>query len=355
MSFGLLKHFKDIKKNSIIPSINAHMEHLILGDDLESVLKLVELKKHRPSTSLRLISSRNLTRQSLIETYDFMPTLLRSEEQVATLYKTYFDAKIFSEKKDPVFFKEGKFYDFRGRAKSMDLQSGEDLFLKKGFKLNIASLFSPEDWENLDEILREHQKIAIIESIDKSTPNDLVEKAEWKIAFKDFSIITCENLYLGISPKKFLNYLEHKENLTSELIDFTSSIQHRSGLVISWVLDKEIHPDHQTIFVPQSMTHEWGHFIVEFDTYSYEHKTQMCHALILIHHEEPQTDELGAKIKLLKRVLDRVFPQFENHIKKEFIRFDEELFTKNFREELRDQLLFDYPTLHFLKNTLIHH
>ncbi len=355
MSFGLLKHFKDTKKNETLFKASLHFEHLILGEDLESILKLMELRKTASPESIRLVSKRPLTKESLVETYENVPGFIRSEKNVEDLYRSFFHLKVIPQKKSPVFFKEGKFYDFGGRAKSMEMQSGEEYFLNKGYKLTLSSLFSEDDWENLDQILKDHQKVGILESIEKATPTDLVHKTEWRVSFKDYTVLTCENLYLGFSPKKLLPLLTHKETLTGELINFTSSVHNQSALAVTWILDKEIHSDEQTLFIPQSMTHEWGHFIVEFDPYSYEQKTQAMHALILIHDEEPQTEDLGSKIKLLKRVLDRVFPDFEKHIKKEFIRFDDEMFVKEMKQNLIDQMSFDYPTLKFLKNTFIYH
>jgi len=354
MSFGLLKHFKDLKKNDSVLKATVHFEHLILGHDLDSVLKLLELRKTNSEDSIRLISTRPLTRQMLIENYEHLPTLLRSKNRVEEIYRTYFDAKILPHQKAPLFFKEGKFYEFSGRAKSMDLLKGEDYFKEVGHKLEISSLFSSEDWDNLDQILKEHQRISIIESVEKSSPEDLVNKNEWKITFKDFTQLTCENLYIGFSPKKFLSLLSHKESVTKELIDFTSSVSNQAAITVSWILDKEIYPEERTLFIPQSMTHEWGHFIVEFDSYSYTEKTQACHVLFLVHDEEPQTEDLGAKIKLLKRVLDRAFPDIEKHITKEHIRFDDEMFIQNQKTELLEQLFFDYPTLKFLSHSFFH-
>jgi hypothetical protein len=53
----------------------------------------------------------------------------------------------------------------------------------------------------------------------------------------------------------------------------------------------------------------------------------------------------------MKRVLDRVFPDIEQHIKKEYIRFDEEMFISDVKDESQEQLSFDYPTLKFLGQT----
>lgn len=102
------------------------------------------------------------------------------------------------------------------------------------------------------------------------------------------------------------------------------------------------------LFIPQSMTHEWGHFLVEFETFNYQQKEQLCHVLFLIHDEEPQSEDLAQKIKLMKRVLDRVFTDIEKHIKKEYIRFDEEMFVSGLKDSAMEQLSFDYPTLKFI-------
>src|SRR5690606_14522652 len=109
--------------------------------------------------------------------------------------------------------------------------------------------------------------------------------------------------------------------------------------------------EEKTLFIPQSMTHEWGHFIVEFEQFDHSAKIQKCHVLFLIHEEEPQTEDLASKIKLMKRVLDRVFPDIEKHMVKEFIRFDDEMFISDIKEEALEQVGFDYPNLKFLGQT----
>lgn len=168
------------------------------------------------------------------------------------------------------------------------------------------------------------------------------------MTFKDFSRVTCENLYLSTSPMKFLSYLTDKSSLTPELIDVCTSANIQAAISVTWALNKEIFPEERTLFIPQSMTHEWGHFIVEFEPYSYDQKQQLCHALFIINEEDTQTEDVASKIKLMKRVLDRVFPELESAISKEYIRFDEEMFISEVKDESIEQLGFDYPTLKFL-------
>lgn len=348
MSFGLLKHFKDLKKNSAEPVKAAHVRHIIIGQDLGAVLKLIELKKNAPEENVKLISSRPINKQLLIENYQFGISQLRSEEAVREIYTKRFDAKILPHNKDSLFYKDGKFHEFGGRAKSMEILNGEEFFVTKGYTVELSSLFAPEVWENLDQIISSAIDIRIFESIEKTDPQDLVEKNEWLLTFKDYQKMTCENLYISMSPKKFVNLLTNKEQLTPELIDFCTAVQVRTGLSVTWSLNKEIYPEERTLFIPQSMTHEWGHFIVEFENYNHSKKEQLCHVLFLIHEEEPQTEDLASKIKLMKRVLERVFPELEKSIAKEYIRFDEEMFVSDIKDNLLEQLGFDYPTLKFV-------
>ena len=351
MSFGLLKHFKDHKKGYQSEQDSLFVRNVLVGHDLGIVLKLIELRKTEPHESIKLISQRPLNRQLLIENYQFGVSQLRSQNAVGEIYKTFFNAQILPQKNDPQFYKDGKFHDFSGRAKPMELRHGESFFKEKGFRLQIASLFSEEDWNNLDQIINQHIDLRILEGIEKTEANTLVDKHEWLLSFKDYKKFNVENLYFSLSPKKFITLLKNKDQGTPDLIDFCTSLDMQTALSVSWELDKEVFADDRTLLIPQSMTHEWGHFILEFEPYNYATKSQMCHALFLVHEEEPQSEDLASKIKLLKRVVDRVFPSFEQHIKGEFIRFDEEMFISNVKDNLIEQISFDYPTLKFVGQT----
>lgn len=348
MSFGLLKHFKDRKSSSTENVTTNHYRHVVIGQDLGAVLKLLELRKSAAGESIRLISNRPINRQLLIENYDFGVSHLRSSAAVENIYKKFHSAKILPQKTPASFYKDGKFHEFGGRAKSMELARGEEFFTNTGYKLEISSLFSEEDWNNLDQILNENSEIRIFQGVEKTTPDELVDKKEWLLTFKDFSRVSCENLYVSLSPKKFLSLLQNKDSLTPELIDLGSSVEVQSAISVTWKLDKEVFNEEKILFIPQSMTHEWGHFMVEFETFNYQNKEQICHVLFLVHDEEPQAEDLAQKIKLMKRVLDRVFPDIEKHIKKEYIRFDDEMFVSGVKDSALEQLSFDYPTLKFI-------
>lgn len=347
MAFGLLKHFKDIRRDNQSVTLIRHTKHVIVGHDLGAVMKLVELRKAFPDESVKIVSDRPLNRQILLENYQFGVSTLRSPEAVEAIYRKHFNARILPESRDPSFYKDGKFHEFGSRAKPMELLAGENFFANKGYRAEVASFFDAESWENLDAMINEALDFRIFESIEKTEPTDLVDKQEWTLSFKDFTKLTCENLYVSVSPKKFLNFLGNKDAMTAELIDVCSAATTKGAISVTWILGKDYGQSGQTLFIPQSMTHEWGHFIVEFEQFDHKTNQGLCHVLFLVHEEEPQSEDLAAKIKLMKRVLDRVFTDVEKNIKKEFIRFDEEMFVSDIKDQTAEQIAFDYPTLKF--------
>lgn len=348
MSFGLLKHFKDNKSKTSQAITDRHFQHVIIGQDLGAVLKLLNLLRHSPGESVRLITSKEISRQTLIEHYQYGISKLRSSLAVEHIYKKYHNAKISPQAQEAVFYKDGKFHDFGSRAKPMELQFGEEFFTQKGYHIELDSFFQPDDWEKLDEIIKTHSEIRIFDAIEKSSSQDLIDKKEWKLSFKDFSILSAEHLYISGAPQKFLSLIPKKELLSSEFIDVCTKANVQAGMSLTWVLDKEIFSEDRTLFIPQSMTHEWGHFILEFEPFDYHHNHQLCHVMFLIHETEPQAEELASKIKLLKRVTERVFPDLSKHITKEHIWFEDELLISEVKDTSLEQVLFDYPTLHFL-------
>lgn len=348
MTFGLLKHFKDARRANQTITQTRHAQHVIVGHDLGAILKLVELRKTFPEESVKLITDRTVSRQGLIENHQFGVSSLRSEQAVEAIYRKHFNARLTPDGRDPVFYKDGKFHEFGSRAKPMELQPGEEFFTNRGYRLDLQGFFDEESWNNLDAMINEAIDIRIFESIEKTEPQDLVDKAEWTLTFKDFTKVTCEHLHVSLSPKKFLNLLSNKEGMSSELIDFSSAVTTRGAISVTWILNRDFGQAGQTLFIPQSMTHEWGHFVTEFEAFDHKADTGLCHVLFLVHEEEPQSEDLAAKIKLMKRVLERVFPDLEKHITKEYIRFDEEMFVTDVKDAAAEQLAFDYPTLSFL-------
>ena len=99
--------------------------------------------------------------------------------------------------------------------------------------------------------------------------------------------------------------------------------------------EKPITDKRETIFIPLSYTHEWGHFVGEFSSdKSGKQKAEFVTFMDMDHTNE---DEISKKIRLLKKNLEKIFGDSAGLISDEFIKvttqspclnFDDNLFVK---------------------------
>ena len=217
MSFGI----KALKRGGKDPTGNAasrvHIPTVICGYDLAAVLKLVELKSTHSPEKLRLVTPRFLTRDYLIETYQNCVSTFRKNETTLEIAQKYPHARSTYVENESLFYKDGQWHKFGGRAKSMELASGEDYFLPGRQDLEIQGLFSETDWNELDETLKAYQSVRVLELLEKKIPQDLVNKDEWWMLFHDLGEVTCEELWLSLPSRLILKASKHGQTLPSEM------------------------------------------------------------------------------------------------------------------------------------------
>lgn len=350
MSFGI-KNFKRQKDDSKASAQKQHISTVIMGEDLAAVLKLVQLKQAMGPESLRLITPRFLTKQILIDHYTGQVSTLRDNQKTLEIMAKFPHAKSHRFDQEPQFAKEGQFHKFGSRAKPMEIRQNEDYFMAPRQEIELSSLFSPNDWSELDEILKTYQSVRIVEKIEKQNPTDLANRDEWWLLFKDLGEVTCTELWLSLPARTVLKASSQGQTLPTEAAAWYASIKHQAGIALSFDLKKELHPEPRTLFVPQSMTHEWGHFIVDVQPYSEEKKCYPVNALILMHEDEPTSELMADKIKLLKRVFERVFNDFEKNVTKEHIIVSEDYLEWSSEPQLAEAVLIGVPSLHVIGAT----
>jgi len=347
MSFGL-KSFKKQKNDERAEHGRQHISQVILGHDLAAVLKLVELKNTHGPEVLRLITPRFLTRETLLETYRASISTLRDNELTLKIAEKFPHTKSVRFDHESLFAKEGQWQRFGGRAKSMELQAGEDFFQAPRQEIELSSLFSPSEWDQLDETLKAYQSVRILEKVEKQNPTDLANRDEWWLLFHDLGEVTCTDLWLSLPARTVMKASEQGQRLPSEAAAWLASVKRQGAITLSWELTKELYPEQRTLFVPQSMTHEWGHFIVDVGAWDEHRQCHTASAMILLHEEEPTSESMADKIKLLKRVLERVFPGFEKTIRKEYIHASEDFFEWVDEVAGAEALLISVPQLHVM-------
>jgi hypothetical protein len=322
MSFGITSLKKN--KNDARADRAQHITHVVLGHDLAAVLKLVALKDQLPPEQLRLITPHLITRERLCDAYERTVSVWRDNVTTLAAAARYPRLRPTRVDAEAQFYKEGQWHRFGGRARPMELAAGEAFFLAPRQNVPLAGFFSEADWAQLDDVLMAYQSVRVLERIEKTIPTDLVSPAEWTLLFHDLGEVTCAELWLSLPSRVVLKASHHGQSLPPELAGHLVAVHRQGAIALHWEFSKELHPEARTLFIPQSMTHEWGHFVV--DVHAFDGQAQAMDVLILLNEEEPTPEGMADKIKLAKRVLDRAFPGFEKHLSKEHISASEDFF-----------------------------
>lgn len=328
--FGL-RAFKAQKQDQTIATRQIYIKNLVVGNDFLAIKKFFKLQNQEGRENVLFLSERLMTRDILLDQWKCLPRSMRNAEAMNAIIGKFPRLEIIPQNNPCVFYKDSKFHEFGGRAKPFELKPGEEYFSQPSANYRLDLMFSDEEWTMLDDLMREGSLVKIIEKIEATKPTDLVEVTNFIVRTGEGDIISCENLYFFDSPRKFLKNLVNKNELSEEIISFATSVQEKSGLVIHFTFPKMIHEKAETVFLPQSVTHEWGHFICDFEDFNTFSNTQEATCLMIIQEDDAGTEEeLAKKVKLMKRVMERVYPEMSKLSYKEHILYGDDMFLTDF-------------------------
>jgi hypothetical protein len=345
MSFGL-RALKVQREDATVLK-KTYVDHLIIGDDGYAILTLLKLIHKYPDQSFALVTELPLRKEDIKDMWKYNLHFIRTLEGAELLKEHHPHLTIEASNTKTYFYKDTKFHEFGGRAKPMELKKGENFFVSPYFQFDYDQLMSADEWNNLDETLLKYQKNKIIEKIEMTEPSDLVEKTHFKMYFADNTEFHCENLYWGLSPKKFLSLVSNKDKLDEVVSEYAMKYEEQAGIVIHFHCNKVIYPEMCTLFLPQSVTHEEGHYIGE--VMSPHSGEQEANFLILLQEEEDLSEEaLAKKIRHLKRVMERVLPEFSSTRYTERIRYSTNVLVSTLETTKLAQMNEHHSTLHFI-------
>ena len=128
------------------------------------------------------------------------------------------------------------------------------------------------------------------------------------------NVLECEHLYWGRGPWQLL-HLYHRPGQA------LTGLCHKSpplgALFVRYEFAAPIAVREETLFFPLSYTHPWGHFVGEFGRDG---------ALELVgpfDRENVSEEEIGRRIKMLGRHLEKIFPNFKREYLRRFIRLED--------------------------------
>lgn len=304
--FGI-RALKKVASEGHVKNQDKYIRYIVYGENTYAVLTFFRLYKKFPG-EVKLISKNPFFKKDMLQEWDCNLNSVRSEDVAKALMNLNPKFEIFSANEKVLFYKDTKFHKFGGRAKPHKLRSEEKFFTKPSYQINLVSMFEDNDFDTLDDVLKKHELNKIIAEIELLTPSDLVEKSHFRIHTGENESFRCEKLYFCESPKKFLSLVQNKNELDDDIYSFAAGITNEQAISLHLKYQQEVIDKAGTAIIPQSMTHEWGSFIIDIKKYDPEQKEQEITCLAFLSEDDLQEEDLAKKIKLLKRVLERVYP-----------------------------------------------
>lgn len=307
-------------------------KHLVYGENYEAVLTFLKLNETSPG-EVKLLTRNPFYKEEIWQQLNCTLNGIRSEAVANDLTGLNPRLEVFKAENEVRFYKDTKFQKFGGRAKPHEIKKAEKFFTKPYYQFQAEALFGGVDPENFDQLLKENQLNRIIEKIEVIEPNDLVEKVNFSLSSGENEIFDCENLYFCESPKTFYKMISNKNKLDDVIGEYTASLINHGAITVHFDCDRLIYDFTGTMLIPQSMTHEWGSFVIDFEAFNPETSKQAFKVLSFLSEDDLQEDDLVKKIKLLKRVVERVFPEFAQAKYNQSIRYSSEYAIEGVKDE----------------------
>jgi hypothetical protein len=296
--------FKDIHKLKKIVEIQKEfisVPHLVVGKDMFAVTLFRELVSKHGAENVRLLSEDQiLSSDSMIKG----PGTIRGEENQKVIHDLFPESTVKKINKPSIFYKDMTWKTFGGRSKPEVLKFDEEFFTHTRFEIPLTEI------ENIED-----SYLVKIKSIARKDDKFLVEC----INGTEFS---AEKLYFGKSPYHYMHLFQDKSGLSDRFIQFCESTQTSSALFVKFIFNKPISDIEETMFIPLSYTHEWGHFVGEFKTTNDKQSIEFVH---FIDEDQTSEEDISRTIRQLKKSLEKIFENFLSSKSEEYIAIEHEI------------------------------
>ncbi len=323
--FGLrsLKKQQDDSQQEITRS---YFQNIIVGENPYGYLAFNKIFADTDGKALFITQNLYLSEQ-INRDLNCTMNSIRSAEVADEL--SFNEFEISDATSESVFYKDTKFHKFGARAKPHQLLDGEEFFTSAFHPLQMKLDIN-------DEVLKKHQQNKIIKKIVLKEPTDLVEPAYFELHTGENEIISCEKLYFCENPRHFYKLVENKDKLNAGLHKYLVGIEAFPGITVHFKCKGEFSDHVGSMIIPQSLTHEWGSFILDIE--AFKDGYQNFKALTFINGDDLQEEDLAKKIRLMRKVLERVLPDLEKCDYSPTIKYDPNLRYTGINDELAPEL-----------------
>jgi len=303
LSFSILK---SLKKSEEISYKNSYYPYLIVGSEFSSFKMLDFLRENCGDESVRLLTSHTVNSDDLCFA-GMRP--LRGKTNIELFQKIEPGVHFGEELCQSVFYKDQKFRNFGGRAKPASMLDSEEFFTSESMPVDMNQL-TPKSFNDPGDTIHE---CIVSKIVHKNESNS----GKWQLYTKNNEILECDCLLFADPLPKFLSLISKTDSLEKKLIDACGAAGRKRGFAIHFTAPWKITDRQETLFIPQSLTHDWGHFIGEFLEFDEEKGVQEFSFFSLIDDENSSPAELSKKIRNLKRSIQRVFGEIRGEFNKD--------------------------------------
>ncbi|MFT6069582.1 MAG: hypothetical protein ACJAT2_001030 [Bacteriovoracaceae bacterium] len=339
MSFSDIRALKKEESNE---TVSRFVRHLVVGEDLYSVALYKSLLEKFGNEEVQLLCQSEL---SPLEILPKGPSSLRGQVNIESFKKLFPNIEIKEVEGEAEYFKEQEFRKFSGRGKPEALLWGEAYFKEPRADIDLSQIYpfinDLEFFKNLNEKKWDNT----LTGLTQVQSTDLIENSSWSLKTSNGEELNCEKLYWGAGPQSFLNHYEDKNKLGDKFIEFCESTITPASLYIKFIFEENITDKTETIFVPLSYTHEWGHFIGEFGDVDGK---QSIEFVLHIDINQQNEEDISRKIRLLKRHIEKIFKKSKKVSCEEFITLDKNSPCPNIDDSLYQEAKDSVKNLHLV-------
>lgn len=322
--------FKDIhklKKIDVVQKETIETNHLVIGKDIFALSLYNKLKNIHGAENVRLLSEDKILASDLLTKG---PGTIRGETNRNIFKALYPEMNFEAGEQNALFYKDMTWKSFGGRSKSEALKFNEEFYTGPRFDVDLNTIF-PE-LANSEAMIDSANAEAYQVKIKKINKNENGFAIECINGTEFF----CKHLYFGLSPYKFLEAFEDKNHLSDSFIQFCESTQTPSALFVKFLFEQKPLSDmKETLFIPLSYTHEWGHFVGEFKN-GEQQEIEFMHFL---DQDQSSEEDVSRIIRLLKKSMEKIFENFSKISHKEFISLEQNIVCLKIDDNLFDTAL----------------
>lgn len=330
--------FKDLHKLKKIQEVqkeNVETDYLVLGHDLFAISIFKKLVEKYGADKVRLLS------QEKFELKDLSPkgpSGVRGADNINCV-KQLLHPGLYNEiALQSQFYKDMQWKVFGGRSKSEALKFHEEHFTEGRLDIHYGELFPHINDETFLSWLNELAYAVKVKSIHYANEKYTVECVNG-------TEFTTGHLISGITPFEFLNLYKNKNELADKFIEFCESTISPSALFVKFDFKKPLTDLTETLFIPLSYTHEWGHYVGEFTTKEDIQSVDFVH---FIDKDQMTEEDVSRIIRGIKKNLEKIFQQPKNLPVKEYISIEDASGCLKIDDELYRSVSANFSNLHFI-------